>query len=189
MRADKVRRVSTVSEIQDLRALIEDAIDHSVATFTEILGSRSGIQAFTMMRFEPIGCDPLNFKRRLNLFEQMNQTFTYLASLEAAQWLLQKHLESAPFILNLGTAKGSDIESEDGQIVAEVFAAVAPNNNRKLAKDIARAAKTAKERAARHGYVFFACPAKPVAPSFHDVEGIRVTVVPLPLPYPSCGHN
>jgi hypothetical protein len=185
----KVQRICTLSEIQGLRALIEDTIDHAASKLKKILGSQSGAEAFAMMRFKPIGCDPLDIKRPLNLFEQMNQTFTYLASLEAAKWLLQKHLESAPFILNLGTAKGSDIESEDGQIVAEVFAAVAPNNNRKLAKDIARAAKTAKDRAARHGYVFFACPDKPVAPSFHDVEGIRVTVVPLPLPYPSCGHS
>jgi hypothetical protein len=48
------------------------------------------------------------------LVEQLNQSFTYLASIAATAWLFEHHPENAPYILNLGTAPGSDIMSQDG---------------------------------------------------------------------------
>lgn len=97
----------------------------------------------------------LNSDAPLNLIEQLNQTFTYLATAKALRLLLQLDPTLAPFTVNLGTTAGSDIESaRHGGLAAEVFAAVNTSNNRKLAKDLAKVARTN----AHIKYVFFMCP-------------------------------
>lgn len=74
--------------------------------------------------------------------------------------------------MNLGTAPGYDVESEDGSVVGEVFATVNPTNNKKLQKDIARVSKSPAE----HGYVFFC------SPGAHEQEVVDgVTVIPVEL--------
>jgi hypothetical protein len=67
---------------------------------------------------------------------------------------LDRHPEHAPFVLNLGTRSGHDIESEDGCVICEVFAAVRPSNNDKLVKD----SKRVHDAEAGHKYVFFFSP-------------------------------
>ena len=63
----------------------------------------------------------------------------------------------AAFAINLGTASGTDIESVAPKVVAaEVFAAVHPSNNRKLAKDLKKLALECPDADAR--YVFFGAP-------------------------------
>ena len=94
------------------------------------------------LKFKQSGRDPLDPTKPLNMIEQLNQTFTYLVSVRAVEFLFEKHPEAAPFRVNLGTAAGSDVESVDGSVAAEVFAAVAPHNNHKLAKDIAKVRST-----------------------------------------------
>lgn len=119
------------------------------------LDSSKPLDILYRMKFEALGYDPLNAERALNLVEQLHQTFTYLASLNAAALLFERHPGCGPLILNLGTAPGWDIESESPDIIAaEVFAAVTPDNNRKLSKDISRMANASAE----HRYVFFMCP-------------------------------
>jgi len=121
----------------------------------QLAGDVSPLEFLYEMKFHEIGCDPIDSTRQLNLIEQINQTFTYVASLKAANYLLQHHKEFTALTLNLGTTSGWDIESADnGGLVAEVFAAVTPNNNNKLNKDIKKVA-SAKEK---HRYVFFMCP-------------------------------
>jgi hypothetical protein len=89
------------------------------------------------------------------LIEQLNQTFTYAASLKAAEYLFRNHPAITCLTLNLGTTSGWDIEGpESGGLVAEVFAAVNPQNNKKLEKDIEKVAAAN----ATHRYVFFMCP-------------------------------
>lgn len=108
------------------------------------------------LKFEQIGCDPLNDERPLNLIEQLNQTFTYLASFKASKFLFEQHANVNQLILNLGTTGGSDIETtEEGGIAAEVFATVSPQNNRKLTVDID---KVLNVRDVKHRYVFFISP-------------------------------
>jgi hypothetical protein len=126
------------------------------------------------MKFGPSGFHPAE-DRSLNLIEQVNQTFTYLASVEATRWLLRQHPEAVPFRLNLGTASGSDIESTDGQIAAETFAAVDPQNNRKLDKDILKVGLTSAPRK----YVFYICPHKPPSGPIPSKTNPKVNVVSL----------
>jgi hypothetical protein len=121
----------------------------------ELAGSVGSIELLYRMNFEEIGCDPLDSSRKLNLIEQLNQTFTYAVSLKAAEYLLNHHADLRSLTLNLGTRSGWDMEtSEDGGLAAEVFASVHPSNNRKLEKDIQKVAAAE----AKHRYVFFMCP-------------------------------
>lgn len=128
------------------------------------------------LKFEPVGFDPMNSSRKLNLIEQLNQTFTYVASLKAARHLLQLHPAFTSLTLNLGTTSGWDIEStQNGGLVAEVFAAVNPQNNDKVNKDIRKVAAAE----VRHKYVFFMCPGIPVgdyreAPFRDDINVISL---------------
>src|SRR5262249_36277600 len=105
-------------------------------------------------RFETVGHDPLTCEP-LNLVEQLNQSFTILASLRSVELLMEFHPESGGFRLALGTSSGRDIESiEPGLVAAEGFSATHPHSNQKLRKEITRLAADP----ALHRYVFFASP-------------------------------
>ncbi|MGI9067087.1 MAG: hypothetical protein ACR2HX_11885 [Pyrinomonadaceae bacterium] len=106
----------------------------TVDALRRLLSEAEPLQAFSRMKFELSGFHPID-DRSLNLIEQINQTFTYLASVQAARWLFHHHPNAAPFRLNLGTAGGTDLESIDGSVAAETFASVNPRNNRKLDND------------------------------------------------------
>lgn len=175
----KIRSISKPSEIRELRAAILSAADLAVSKLKALLEDASSIGVFKRIRFHKVGCDPLDPSRPLNLVEQLNQTFTYLTTLEAAEWLLARHRRAAPFVLNLGTTGGPDIVSADKQVVAEVFAAVRPQNNGKLRKDINKVAKIP----ATYRYAFFACPNESAVPTVADVNGIPVTIVQLKMFY------
>lgn len=166
----KQRIVATLADVASLENTIADS---AAATLTAIYARHSthhGLLALALLKFDTSGCDPLNSDRPLNFIEQLNQSFTYLATIEGVRWLLQHHPEHAPYQLNLGTAPGSDIVSEDGAVVAETFAATHPGSNRKLQKDIAKVAAVA----AQHRYVFYLSRAQGAAP-----HGEQVTVVRL----------
>lgn len=173
----KIKRISNAAEVQELRGTILASAERAIAALKALLDGETAIGVFEQVRFEPVGYDPLDPSRGLNLVEQVNQTFTYLATLEATEWLLQEHPNAAPFVLKLGTASGPDIASAEGHVAAEVFAAVTPQNNRKLASDLEKVARMA----ATYRYVFFACPGEPKARAIRIVGGVSVTVVGLKM--------
>jgi flagellar motor switch protein FliG len=151
----KVRTVRSEGDIDQLIELVSKSAEKALLQIAKSTESRNGLQALWSIKFAQIACDPLDSESPLNLIEQLNQTFTYLASAKALRLLLQLHPELAPYRVNLGTSPGSDIESGLNEgLAAEVFAAVNTSNNRKLAKDIAKVHKTS----ARLKYVFFMCP-------------------------------
>ena len=61
----------------------------------------------SQLKFQTVGRDPLNLSRKLNLVEQLNQTFTYLASFNGAEFLFARHTKVKSLTLNLGMASGS----------------------------------------------------------------------------------
>jgi len=143
------------TKVAPFTTAIMDAADAAKERLLELSETRNGIQLLEAMKFEKVGYDPLDTERELNLVEQMNQSFTYLASFRAAEILFQRHEGLSELSLNLGTRAGSDIESLEAEgIAAEVFAATRPTSNGKLKKDIAKVAATD----ATHKYVFFICP-------------------------------
>jgi hypothetical protein len=151
----KVRTVNSIEEIDSLVASVTLSVEKALLQLPQSGEGNEALKALWSMKVLPIGCDPLNTEIPLNIIEQINQTFTYIASARAAKVLLGIHPEFAPFTLNLGTSPGSDIESrKDGGLAAEVFAAVNIQSNRKLAKDVKKVGLTNAE----HRYVFFMCP-------------------------------
>lgn len=146
--------VNDIKELEQLERKLFESIDKTLLQIRSDVTSNSSQKLFSKMKFGGIGFDPLDSKRELNIVEQINQSFTYLASFYALEVLFKQHPKLAPFRLNLGTAPGSDIESECGGLAAEVFAAVAPTNNQKLKKDINKVLETN----AKLKFVFFICP-------------------------------
>lgn len=147
--------IHDIEEIENHIENLRSSSEEVQIRLDEISSYSDPIDLLRKIKFEQIGCDPLDSQRPLNIIEQVNQTFTYLASFKAAKLLFERHSGLKSLTLNLGTTSGSDLESEfDGGIAAEVFAAVNPNNNKKLQKDIDKVSKINAE----HKYVFFLCP-------------------------------
>jgi len=163
--------IRSQEDLSQYRSSMEASCTKTLDHLKKLIESTDGLTCLAEMKFGKIGFDPLDAERALNLIEQINQTFTYLATFEAVEYLLQAHPDAGPFNLNLGTTAGFDIESEKkGGIVAEVFAAVTPSNNEKLQKDI----KKVSGARADFKYVFFMCPGYNVGrqeryPKFPDV--------------------
>lgn len=168
--------VTSSKELPALKALVAEAAELAIQRLQAQIEGRSPLGVLASMKFEQIGADPLDPVRPLNLIEQVNQCFTYLVSLNAVEQLLEWHSEAAPYRMNLGNVPGSDIESHDRSVIAEVFASVRPSNNRKLQNDIQRAAET---EAARK-YVFFHAPG-----DHSPFEERGVKVVPVRLDFDS----
>lgn len=165
--------VATEADAEKILGPVAESAKKSLEQLWRLSSTSNALKVLWRLKATPSGCDPLDTETPLNLIEQLNQTFTYIASARAVKVLLKLHPEAAPFTLNLGTAAGSDIESErGGGIAAEVFAAVNTSNNRKLAKDL----KKVEASPARHKYVFFMCPGYPEGrqPKLETINGVQV---------------
>lgn len=151
----KIRTIRDDADIDELVQSVTGSAERALQQVTKASVGAQGLQVLWSMKFSPLGCDPLNSGSPLNIIEQLNQTFTYLATAKALRLLFKLHPNLAPFTINLGTSAGSDIESKLSEgLAAEVFAAVNTSNNRKLAKDLSKVGKAQ----ARLKYVFFMCP-------------------------------
>ena len=155
----KIRAIGTVEEVEELVAAVTRSAERAFAELTRSATAKHGLKALWSMKFSPVGYDPLNADSPLNLIEQINQTFTYLASAKAVKQLLVLHPALAPFTINLGTSPGSDIESACGSLAAEVFAAVNTSNNQKLARDRAKVNQTGAQ------FKYVVGHAKPLQPA------------------------
>jgi hypothetical protein len=171
----KVREINTTAEIDDLEDAIVSSAEATASALHIMSAAATGIQLLAQLKFQKVGRDPIS-ERPLNFIEQVNQTFTYLASCDALRYLFAHHPDRVPFIVHLGTAGGPDIESRDGALVAEVFAATHPGSNGKLRKDLRklRACGTAGIR-----YLFYSCPGK--RGSLDSQMDCNVTIVSLGL--------
>ena len=161
---------------KNLNSFIEQLEVSAAKTQSSIkkIASRKDAMFFLFeCKFNKSGFDPLDSSIKLNLIEQLNQTFTYLASFKGAEYIFLHHKKVKSLTLNLGTASGTDIETdEDGGVVAEVFASVNPSNNRKLRNDISRISLVH----AKHRYVFFISPKAPagIHKSIWDKSNVKV---------------
>jgi hypothetical protein len=126
----------------------------TTANLIKLCSNLSGIQLLYELKFNPNGRDPIE-DRNLNLIKQLNQLFTYFASVHAVKFLLDKHPQHAPYIMNLGTSSGYDIISNGGIVVGEVFSSANPKNNNKLEEDLKRLSKIDN---AKYKYAFYSSP-------------------------------
>ncbi|MFA6921139.1 MAG: hypothetical protein WC216_04800 [Gallionella sp.] len=168
------KRISiTRADLEERRELLLASAEQTQIQMAELAGAETPVQFLFRLKFEEVGCDPLSCSRPLNLIEQLNQTFTYRASFSGAEFLFERHPEVQRLVLNLGTSGGSDIETtEGGGIAAEVFAAVTPQNNGKLAADIEKVSKSS----AKHRYVLFMSPEHEAGPYMGRSKAPGVTV-------------
>jgi hypothetical protein len=172
----KQRSIASVEEAMALERAVAGSAERALAQVIELHDPADALRTLWEMKFRPIGCDPLSSETPLNLIEQLNQTFTYIASARAVVTLFELHPHLAPFTLNLGNVGGSDIESHlAGKLACEVFAAVNTSNNQKLNKDLAKVAATGAE----NKYVFFMCPGFKAGrqPKLERIPGVHVWAV------------
>ena len=165
-------------EAKSYIAKLSESAHATAQTLTTKMKELGPLEFLAEIKFCRIGCDPLDTDRELNIIEQLNQTFTYLASFMAVEYLYQVHPEISSYQLNLGTRKGYDIESDNKQIICEVFAAVDPTNNDKLRKDASRLTG----QPSKHKYVFFMCPGYAQGIQTSDASYPDVKVYSLGLP-------
>lgn len=145
--------VSSLADVEALEAKLAHAATNARDSLREVIERGSPLDFIYAVKFEPVGRHSLTGEP-LNLMEQVNQHFTYAVTYEAMRLLMNDHPEITKWKLNLGTSAGSDIESSDRTVAAEVFAAVDPTNNNKLLKDVRRI----DDSDAQHKYVFFQAP-------------------------------
>lgn len=163
------RQVGVQAQIDALRSSANQTRHALIA----LLQGSDALSIMAELKFRQVGHDPMDSSRRLNLIEQLNQTFTYLVAFKAAEFLFARHLEVSALDLNLGNASGWDIESVENELlVAEVFAAVKPANNQKLRKDIDKV----RSAPHRYRYVIFMSPEHHAGPHAHTAAGEDVTV-------------
>lgn len=106
--------VNNIKELERFEQKLFESMDKTLSQVRSEITLSCSQAIFSKMKFGGIGFDSLNSDRELNLIEQINQSFAYLASFYALEILFTEYAELTPFRLNLGTAPGSDIESECG---------------------------------------------------------------------------
>ena len=126
-------KINKQEHIDCLRNTIMSNADIAYATIQKIISSMSPVQFFATVKFEKVGRDPIEGYAQ-NMIEQINQMYSDLVVLAAAEDLL-KQFPGITLELHLGAASGYDIESDDGSVVAECFSVTSVTSNRKLHKD------------------------------------------------------
>lgn len=141
--------ITTQEQVADLRKSITQNAEHSLAKLRTYTNTMDALHFFATVKFDKIGADPIN-GRSLNLIEQINQMYSDLVALAAVRYLLTCYPNQI-FELHLGATAGYDIQSNDGQVIAECFAATSVTSNDKLNKDCRKLENTHAE----HKYLFF----------------------------------
>lgn len=124
------------AELEKYKQVILDNLWDSVRVIEELIRDSSALEVFKRFKFDKIAVEPLTGQAE-NLIEVVNQSQTYLVSLMAVEFLYQR-FPTQTFIVNWGNVPGYDIESEDGTIIAECFAATSFRSNGKLVNDLKR---------------------------------------------------
>jgi len=107
--------IRSVTDIEALHAKVLNGAERTAAWLHAFAGSP--LELLSALRFQTVGHDPLT-GQALNVIEQINQTFTILASLRAVGRLIEMHPEANGFRLALATSSGRDIKSIEPDLVA-----------------------------------------------------------------------
>lgn len=128
--------IHNVSELQIYKQKIIDNLNSSVRAIMQIIAENEALDVFKMFKFEKMAIEPLSGKPE-NLIEVINQAHTYLISIIAVEYLYKTY-PTKSFLINWGNIPGYDIESTDGTIIAECFAATSYKSNGKITADLKR---------------------------------------------------
>ena len=127
-------RVSNKLELEKYEQIIHANLQRSLEGIKCHLVDKDCASVFECFKYEKTAVDPLTGNPE-NLIEMLNQYQTYLVTLKALDFLFENYA-SKSFVARFGNIAGYDIESTDGEIVAECFAQVSFKNNKKLDKDL-----------------------------------------------------
>ena len=141
--------VNTHEQVAQLRKTIVENATSAFSELKEFSQQTDALQFFASIKFVPIGKDPLTGVP-LNLIEQINQTYSNLVVLAAAHDLIDRY-PGKSFDLQLGASSGFDVQSTDGEVVAECFAVTSVSSNDKMNKDC----KKLMNSGVAHKYIFF----------------------------------
>ena len=126
--------ISDRLELSRYTQTIYDNLQKSLESIKSVLDNDDSTCIFESFKYDKIAIDPLTGESE-NLIEMVNQYQTYVVTLKALEFLFEKYSNKS-FIARFGNIAGYDIESTDGEIVAECFAQVSFKNNKKLDKDL-----------------------------------------------------
>lgn len=142
--------INTAEEIENLKKAVQDNANLTCERLKEKTQLLSATTLLEELKFDKLGVDPIT-GTELNFIEQMNQMFSDLVVFEGARRILQLY-PGKELKLNLGSSPGFDIETTDGEVVAECFASTTATSNRKLEKDCQKLLSKAETK---KKYVFF----------------------------------
>lgn len=128
--------VHSRTELEKYKKIISDNLLENMRVIEGLIKDSSALEVFKRFKYDKIAVEPLTGQAE-NLIEVVNQSQTYLVSLMAVEFLYQR-FPTQMFIVNWGNIPGYDIESEDGIIIAECFAATSFRSNGKLVNDLKR---------------------------------------------------
>lgn len=129
--------VKSAADLDGIRARLSETAEHARQALTAALQDPHPLR---LLKFEQLGCDPLDINDAQNLAEQIDQQATYEVAVDALAQLMKKHPGKEWTFAPGAHGAGHDLLSADGEIAAEVFAAVRPTNNRKLSADVKKIA-------------------------------------------------
>lgn len=150
MEQNKTIVIHELEEVKQYKTRIHHNLCKCTEKLKELLTLEEALSFFEKAKYEKIVIAPLTEEPE-NLIEVINQCQTYLVSFLGVEYLISKYPNTS-FKINLGNASGHDIESEDGSIIAECFAATSYRSNRKLTKDLKR---LSENKNTVHKYEFF----------------------------------
>lgn len=142
--------IHNADELNSYKKNIINNLNENIMAIKQIICDNDALDVFKEFKFEKMAVEPLTGKPE-NLIEVINQVHTYLVSIMAVEYLYKLFLKQT-FIINWGNIPGYDIESTDGTIIAECFAATSYKSNGKLTADLKR---LANNHTADYKYEFF----------------------------------
>ena len=161
----KVRIVKSEADVTDLRSTLRVTAEHARNQLRVLVGSEDVLER---LKFERLGCDPLDVDDAQNLAEQIDQQATYEVGVDALEILMRQHPGLTWRFAPGAQSAGHDIAADDDSVIAEVFAAVSPKNGNKLEKDLAKVYGSP----AAHRYVIYRSPS--ASPAEVDILGIKI---------------
>jgi hypothetical protein len=164
--------LQTPEEARILQEKVQDAAAAACMALSELMSDHQPIDVLRAIKFRQVGFAPLDVATRVNFIEQVHQTFRHLVALRGVEYLFDKHPSQAPYSLSMGGDGGHDIQSADGNVIAETVAVVTPDGNKKLRYDIDRV----KASPAELRYVFYLAEEDGATVSDTEIEIIAVTL-------------
>ncbi len=145
------RTISTAADLEKIHEHLKETAEFARKQLAEVA---THPDALGRLKFEQLGCDPLDLEDPQNLCEQVDQQATYTVAAHALEILMRRHPNLAWDLAPGAHGSGHDIVSNDETVAAEVFAAVRPTNNQKLKRDIAKI----RGFSGQHRYVIYRSP-------------------------------